>query len=429
MTTQLQSVALKAQKDTQTVFTSLAHLLTPGFLQETWKKMNHRGAPGVDQETVACFKEQLTARVAELVEQVKTGRYKAPPVRRVMIEKGGGKLRPLGIPSVSDRLLQAAVARILSAIYEPVFLNCSWGYRPKRNAHGALRSLREVIVSGKVMQVFETDIRGYFDCVNHEWLRKMLRQKIADRVVLRLVDKWLRAGVMENGLKIKQEEGVPQGGPVSCILSNIYLHYVLDLWFEKRVKPSCKGTAHLVRYVDDFVACFQQEEDAEKFSYWLKERFSKFQLELSEEKTRKLLFGRFARERNGKKGKSTETFDFLGFRHICGKDRQGRFAVIRLPKTKSIRRFLDRTREWLRTNPHRDVWNKQIHLSRMLQGFYQYYGIMHSKKKLLMVYWQVRKYFRHFIGRLSQKSKASWEYLRTRKWFELPYPQMLHPDV
>lgn len=279
------------------------------------------------------------------------------------------------------------------------------------------------------MQVYEADIRSYFDCVNHEWLRKMLRQKIADPVVLRLVDKWLRAGVMEKGVKISNDDGVPQGGPVSCILANIYLHYVLDLWFEKRVITNCKGEAYLVRYVDDFVVCFQYVEDAGNFGIWLKDRMKKFHLELAEEKTRMITFGRFARERAKRFGQSIETFDFLGFTHICGEDRQGKFVLIRLPGKKSCRKFLDRVKAWLKRHPHFDVWHQQRQLTAMLRGFYQYFGITHSKGKLDQIYRYVTRYWRFAIRRKSQRTRSQWNYLKTKKWFNLPYPENLHPNI
>lgn len=429
MKTQLNRVATKAKLDTKTVFTSLAHLLTPAFLKETWQMMNKRGAPGIDKETTTTFAKQLEARVQELHEQLKAGRYKAPPVRRVEIPKDGGKTRLLGIPTVADRLLQASVARILSAVYEPVFMECSWGYRPGRSAHGAIGALRKHLIGGKVMQVFEADIRAYFDRVNHEWLRKMLKQKITDPIILRLIDKWLSAGIMDNGVKISKDDGVPQGGPVSCILSNIYLHYVLDLWFEKRVKSACKGEAYLVRYVDDFVACFQYMKEAHNFGIWLKERFEKFHLELAEEKTRTITFGRFARERATRFGQSIETFDFLGFTHICGKDKQGNFALIRLPRKKSCRKFLDRVKEWLKRHPHYDVWDQQRHLTSMLRGFYQYYGLTHSREKLELIHRYVERYWRFAIRRKSQRTRSQWNYLKAKKWFGLPYPKVVHANI
>lgn len=429
MKTQLSSVAKKAELEKKTVFTSLAHLLTPAFLKETWQMMNKKGAPGIDKETTSAFAEKLNERVQEMHEQLKAGTYKAPPVRRVEIPKDGGKTRLLGIPTVSDRLLQSSVARILNAVFEPIFLNSSWGYRPKRSAHGAIGALRSHIIGGKVMQIYEADIRAYFDRVNHDWLRKFVKQKIADPVILRLIDKWLRAGTMADGLKISKEDGVPQGGPVSCILANVYLHYVLDLWFEKRLKPACEGEAHLVRYVDDFVACFQYERDAIDFGKKLNDRFKEFHLELAEEKTRTMTFGRFARERAERFKQPVEKFDFLGFTHICGVDDQGKFVLIRKPRQKSCRKFLDRVKEWLKRHPHYDVWDQQRQLLAMLRGFYQYYALNHCEEKLELIRVYVRRYWRFAIRRKSQRSKSQWNHLDKQKWFEMPYPKTLHPNI
>ncbi len=426
MTTKLTRVAEKAKSEPTLRFTSLAHLLTPELLLETWETMNKRGAAGVDKETIGQYESNLEERIKGLHVRLKRGQYLAPPVRRVEIPKGDGKVRNLGIPTVEDRLLQGAVARILTAIYEPIFLDCSHGYRPKRSAHDALRQLRSHLIGGKVMQVFEADIRAYFDRVNHEWLRRMLRQRIADPGVLRLIDKWLRAGVMAHGLKRVTESGVPQGGPISCVLSNIYLHYVLDLWFEKCVKRACRGEAHLVRYVDDFVACFQYKEDAERFGNWLRHRFSKFSMELADEKTRRIMFGRFAKERLAATGQKPETFEFLGFEHICGKDRNGKFALIRLPRQKSCRKFLDRVKEWLLRHIHWKVRDQRKQLSSMLTGFYQYYALPHCGSKLYWVHGQVVRLWRRTLFRRSQRSKTHWSYSTSQNWFELPAPRSLH---
>lgn len=429
MKTKLERVAEKATSDHRVKFTSLAHLLSEEFLAETWQKLNKRGAAGVDRETIEEFQNNLQDRIMNLHERIKSGRYKAPPVRRAWIPKGEGKLRPLGIPTVEDRLLQASVARILSAIYEPDFLDCSFGFRPGRSAHDALRRLRSYIIGGKVMQIFEADIRSYFDRVNHDWLRNMLRHRIADPVVLRLIDKWLRAGVMDSGLKVLTEEGVPQGGPVSCILANIYLHYCLDLWFEKQVMPTCKGEAYLVRYVDDFVAGFQYLKDAEQFGSLLTDRFGKFKLELAGEKTRRITFGRFARERLSIIGQQPEEFTFLGFRHICGIDRKGKYTLVRLPGKKSTRKFLDRVKLWLKEQMHWKVRDQQKQLSLMLRGFYQYFALPHCSPKLSRVLEIVTRYWRTILRRRSQRSKTHWSYLTTQSWFKLPTPVSLHPDV
>lgn len=429
MKTKLERVAEKAKSDQKLRFNCLAHLLTPGFMAETWQKINKRGAAGIDEETITAFGWQLDERVNDLHERLVRGVYKAPAVRRVEIPKGENKVRKLGIPTVEDRLLQGSVARILNAIYEPLFLSCSYGFRPGRSAHDALRALRGHLIGGKVMQVFEADIRAYFDEVNHEWLMRMLKERISDKVILRLILKWLKAGVMENGLKLKSISGVPQGGPVSCILSNIYLHYVLDLWFEKKVKKSCKGEAHLVRYVDDYVVCFQYKSDAETFSKLIEERFSKFNLRLAEEKTRRITFGRFARERCREFGIPLEEFVFLGFRHICGTDRQGRYALIRIPSVKSCRKFKDRVKEWFERRIHWKVKDQQAHLACMLRGFYQYFALPHCTSKLYLIHGWVERFWRHILQRRSQKSKTHWSYLSTREWFKLPTPKSLHQSV
>jgi RNA-directed DNA polymerase len=429
MTTKLSKVAEKARADQRVRFTSLAHLLTPAFLRETWGLVNKRGAHGVDGETVKEFEDGLEVRLGDLHRRLKTGRYRAPAVRRVHIPKGPGKTRPLGIPTVEDRLVQAAVARILSAVFEPVFSDGSFGYRPGRSAHDALRRLRSHLIGGKVMHVCEADIRSYFDRVHHGWLRQMLAQRIADPAIMRLINKWLRAGVMENGVTVRREEGVPQGGPISPILANVYLHYALDLWFERRFKRSCRGQAYLVRFADDFVAAFQYGSDADRFGKELKGRMEKFGLELAPEKTRRLLFGRFARERLSAKGKRPEAFEFLGFKHVCGVDRQGRFAVVRLPSQKSRRKFLDRVREWLRTHMHWKVRDQQARLSQMLRGFYQYFALPHCGLKLCAIHATVLRQWRRTLLRRSQRSKTHWSYLRKQSWFSLPTPVSLHPTV
>jgi RNA-directed DNA polymerase len=292
----------------------LAHLLTPAFLIETWRQMNRRGASGVDGETTTEFERELETRVQEIYARLKAGTYRAPPVRRVEIPKGPGKVgtRPLGIPAVEDRLVQRAVARILEAVFEADFLDCSYGFRPKRGAHDALRTVRTTLVTKKAGYVYEADIRGYFNHINHQWLRRMVAHRIADGVILRLIGKWLRAGVMQDGVVIRPEAGTPQGGPLSPILANVYLHYVLDLWFEKRVRRSVRGETYLIRFADDFVATFQYRRDAEGFDRDLRQRLARFNLAVADEKTRLLIFGRFAAVTTAAYGRAARDVRLLG---------------------------------------------------------------------------------------------------------------------
>src|SRR5262245_20564262 len=431
MSTQLGQIAKKAKLDRQVRFTSLAHLLTPAFLKETWRVMNRKAASGIDGESTEQFASEMEELVEEICKQLRAGTYRAPPVRRVEIPKGPGKsgTRPLGIPTVADRLLQRAVARILEAVFEANFLDCSYGFRPGRNPHHALQALRLQIVTKKVSHVFEADIRSYFTRIDHQWLRRMVAHRIADPIILRLVAKWLQAGALRDGVFIAAEEGTPQGGPISPVLSNIYLHFTLDLWFEKKFKPQCRGEAYLVRFADDFVGCFQFQEDAQNFQRQLRERFALFNLELAEDKTRLLLFGRFAAATRGRHGLRPETFEFLGLKHVCGVDRSGRFALIRIPSTKSCRKFLARTREWLLTHRHWKRREQQHHLTVMMRGFYQYFALHHCERKLSWIRHEILRQWKHALERRGQRRRLSWERLGKCSWFELPFAHTLHPTV
>lgn len=428
MSTQLDRIAVKAKSDRRLRFTSLGHLLTPEFLKETWKQMNRKAASGVDGETAKEFEKELEMRVENLCARVRAGQYVAPPVRRVHIPKPGKtEMRPLGIPTTEDRLLQRAVARILDAVFEADFLECSYGYRRGLGPHKALQALRVNVVTKKVNYVFEADIRGYFNHINHDWLRRMLAHRIADPVILRLVGKWLNAGVMEKGVITRTEEGSPQGGPISPILANVYLHYVLDVWFERRVKKHFQGEANLIRFVDDFVVCFQKKQDAEDFHRILEMRFREFNLELAPEKTRILQFGKFAAEHKTGGRERPGTFTFLGFKHVCGSGRKGEFALIRIPSVKSCRKFLDQTHEWLKGHVHMQRRYQQRQLGIRLHGFYRYFALHHCKRKLDWLRAEVQKQWIRTLRQQSQRHRLHWSYLASRTWFELPYAETLHP--
>lgn len=425
MNTKLVRIADKAKTNPRLRFTALAHLLTSDFLKETWSMMNRRGASGVDQETTQEFGDNLDARCESIAARLRARSYQAPPVRRVDIPKGDGKTRPLGIPTVEDRLVQRAVARILETIYETEFLNCSYGFRPGRGPHDAIRELRNQFMAGRVTTVFETDIRGYFNNLNHQWLMRMLRLRIGDPVILRLISKWLRAGALINGVVVRTEVGSPQGGPISPLLANIYLHYALDLWFSRRWAKECEGRVYLTRFADDYVAGFEYAPEARRFAKDVQERMKQFGLELAEEKTRLLTFGRLPFN----EGKTLGSFDFLGFTHIGGSDRKGRFAVIRLPSRKSCRKFLVAVDKKLRAKMHEPPTDQQQLLQRMLQGFYQYFALNYCLERLKTLRYHVYRKWAWVLRRRSQKHKLWWNVLYRKPWFKLPGTLVVHPTV
>ena len=323
-------------------------------------------------------------------------------------------------------MLQRAVARILEAIYERDFLPVSFGFRPGKSPHMALREVRNQLMAGKVNWVFETDIRGFFNHLNHRWLMKMLRLRVRDPVILSLVGKWLRAGALQDGILVRSEQGTPQGGPISPILANIYLHYVIDLWFEKIVKRGCKGTAHLVRFADDFVCGFQQAQEAKKFAQVVRERLNKFGLEVAEEKTRLMPFGRFGQKRMNA---ARSSFDFLGFRHFGSNDRLGRFKVVRIPTAKSCRKFLNNVGDWLARYRHASRRTQQRFLVMKLRGFFQYFGLTDCCPRLKLIRYLVTRMWKSTLRKQSQRCTVTWEKMNRLSVFELPIARVAHPLV
>lgn len=427
METKLKRITELAKENPKRRFTSLAHLLNEENLRWCHHQLPAKRASGVNGTTKATYGEQLKENIADLVQRMKQKSYRPQPARRTYIPKEQrGKFRPLGIPEHEDKIVQKGMAPILNAIYEPDFLDCSFGFRPQRNCHDALKILNVYIEKRKTNYVVDADIKGFFDNVDHKWMRKFLEHRISDPSFLRLIARFLKSGYMEQLTHYPTEKGTPQGGLISPILANVYLHYVLDLWFERRVKKASKGEAYLVRYADDFVCCFQYEEDAQAFYEALRERLQQFGLELAEDKTKILPFGRYAYEREKRKGrKKPSTFDFLGFTHYCGQSKTGKFRVKRKTSKKKMGKKLKESKAWLRTHRHMDMKDIVERLRRSLQGYYQYYCITDNMDKVNEFYFEVENQFYKWMNRRSQRKSFDWEKFQCflRK-FPLPKPSI-----
>jgi RNA-directed DNA polymerase len=368
-------------------------------------------APGVDGKTVEEYGLDLEENLKDLAGRLARKGYRPEPVLRCYIPKPGSrKKRPLGIPTVEDRVVQMALTRLLEPIYEAEFLGCSYGYRPNRSCHEALDELGRTIQQKKVSYVVEADIKGFFDHVNHDWLIRMLELRIADRRILRLIRRFLKGGVMEDGLTRGSEEGTPQGGVLSPLLSNVYLHYALDLWFERRFRKSCRGEAYFFRYADDFLACFQYREEAERFKRELTGRLEKFHLEVEPTKTKLLEFGRFAKAQARQRGQEPETFDFLGFTHYCGETRYGCFKVKRRTSAKKFRGKLKEIKSWLQQARHRHRGGELLQRSKSrLVGYLRYYAITDNLPRCESFKNQVERVLFKWLNRRSQRKSLTWE--------------------
>ena len=383
METKLNLITKRAIEDKRFKFTSLAHLLNETSLKECYFMIKEDRAAGIDEVTFEEYELYLNTNIHKLVKRMKSGEYYPQPLRRAYIPKGEGELIPLGIPSIEDKIVQMGVARILNAIFEPNFLDCFYGFREGRSCHQALKQLDNTIMTKPVNHIIDAHIRGFFDNVEHDWLLEMLKQKIADKNFLKIIVRFLKAGVMEEGKLLPTEEGTPQGGVISLILSNVYLHYVLDLWVEKVVKREMQGYVGLIRYCDDFVILVQYKEEAGKILLLLEERLNKFGLDLAKEKTRAIEFGRYARINAERKGRKPNTFDFLGFTHYCDKSRKGNFKVGRKTRRKKLNAKLKEMNEWLKTVRNmvelKEWWKT---LSAKLRGHYEYMALVETMRVL-----------------------------------------------
>ncbi len=401
----------KARKEPKACFTSIYHYVADeaNLYASYWDLKAHK-APGIDGVTKEEYEEDLGRNITDLSQRLARMGYRPQPMLRAYIPKpGSDKKRPLGIPSTEDKLVQRAVTRVLEQIYEVDFLNCSFGYRPGRTCHQALDGLGRTIQRKKVNYVVEADIRGFFDHVNHEWLIKFLGVRVGDQRVIRLVKRMLKAGVMEDGLTRASEEGTPQGGSLSPLLSNVYLHYALDLWFERVFRKQCRGEAYFYRFADDFLACFQYREDAERFYRMLPERLGKFHLEIESAKTKLLAFGRFAREQAERAEKPLETFDFLGFTHYCGQTRRGCFKVKRRTSKKKFRAKLKEWAVWLKKSRSRHKAGVLLRKAKAkLIGHLNYYAITDNFPMCQTFKCEVTRLLFKWLNRRSQRRSYAW---------------------
>ncbi len=401
MPTSLQRIAEKSALHKEHRFQNLMILLTAGFLHWCWRKLNKKSAPGVDRVTAWQYKENLEGNIAKLVVSVKGGWYRAKLVLRRFISKGGGKLRPLGIPATSDKLLQKAVTMILEAIYESIFLTCSFGYRPHIGALDAIRELSYQLQFRGYNYVVEADIKSFFDNINHDLLMEMLSKKINDKPFLRLICKWLKAGVLEEGKVINPLTGTPQGGIISPILANIYLHYVLDEWFEEVVKAHCRGEVYLCRYADDFVCLFQYEDDARRFYKALGLRLEKYGLSLAEDKTRMIRFSRLHME-------DKTWFEFLGFEFRWGTNRAGKPQVMKRTSKKKFRNSLKAFLKWCKSNRNTRMTELFKKLNAKLRGYYNYYGVRGNYDSLASFFYHAVNILFKWLNRRSQRKSYKW---------------------
>lgn len=411
MGTKLEQIAEIAKTDSSKVFTALAHHLNKDMLRTCHKELNGKKATGVKGVTKAEYEENLEENLENLIERLKLKRYIPQPVKRVYIAKpGNGNMRSLGIPEYEDKIVQKGISKILNAIYEQDFLDCSFGFRPNRNCHDALKLLGHCIETKKVSYVVDVDIQGFFDNLDHKWLMKFLEHRIGDPSLLRIIGRILKSGAMEDGKYYKTETGTPQGGVVSPILANVYLHYVLDLWFFKRKRKEYRGDSYMIRYADDFVCCFQHEDDAVKFLDSLKARLGEFGLSVNDEKTKIINFGRFVEDDNKRDGGGKPpTFDFLGFTHYCGKSKYGKFRVKRKTSRKKETAKIKSLGLWLKWN--RNKGTKQIiqKLNRSLTGYYNYYCITDNIPTVKRFLYQMQKKLYKWLNRRSQRKSLNYE--------------------
>jgi group II intron reverse transcriptase/maturase len=405
------------------VFHSLAYLIDEDLLREAFRRTRKDGAPGIDGVTAKAYQQDLDDNIRDLHERLRTGRYKAPPVVRVWIPKEDGKQRPIGKPAFEDKIVQRAAAMLLAAVYEQEFYPCSYGFREGRSPHQALERIWKCGMGENIRWIVDADIQGFFDNIDHEELRKVIRKRVNDGGLLRLIGKWLNAGVVEGEDLSYPETGTPQGGVISPMLANIFLHEVLDGWYEKQIKPRLRGRSFLVRFADDFVIGCELESDARRVMAVLPKRFNRYGLTIHPEKTALVPFGKPTPTWTYENG----TFDFLGFTHYWGKSRTGRCLIKRKTARKRMQRAVKRLWLWCRDNRHEPAEIQHAALICKLRGHYQYYGIRGNYKALKTLWWQVQRAWRYWLNRRTRRNMMPWErYESFRQRHPLPLPRIVH---
>lgn len=403
------------------VFTTLAHHLDEDLLREAYRQTRKNSSPGIDGVTAKHYGENLEENLRDLHERLKNGRYEAPPVVRAWLEKDNGKKRPIGKPTFEDKIVQRAVVMLLEPIYEQMFYDLSHGFRKGRSQHKAIHQLREELISLRINWIISADITGLFDNLDHEILLGLIKRRMKDGGLLRLIGKWLNAGVMENGTIDRPEKGTPQGGVVSPILSNIFLHYALDEWFVQVVQPRLKGRSLIIRWADDFIIGCECKSDVERILAVLPKRFDRYGLSLHPDKTSVICFSKpHTDEEAGKRG----TFDFLGFTFYWGKSRKGYWVIKKKTARKRLSRFMKRVWRWCKENRHDPIEEQHQTLSSKLRGFYQYFGVRGNFKALEVVFEHAEKAWRRWLSERSHKGKVLFEDLR--RAYPLPMPKIVH---
>jgi len=422
----LQQIAQQARTYPDRVFTTLAHHIDMDFLGEAYDRTAKQAAPGIDGITAGVYAENLEENLTNLHQRMRTGSYQAPPVKRVWLEKDDGSQRPIGMPTFEDKIAQRAVAMILEAVYEQDFYHFSYGFRPGRNPHQALFELRERCMQMGGSWIVDADIKGFFDTIDHDMLREIIKERVNDGGIIRLIGKWLNAGVLEGELVTHPEQGTPQGGVISPILANIFLHEVLDGWFVNQIKPRLKGDSFLIRYADDFVIACESESDAKRIMDVLPKRFSRFGLTIHPTKTQLIAFRR--PEYKQKSGKGHDTFDFLGLTHFWARSSKGSWVIKRKTAKKRMQRAMNALANWCRQNRHLSLKEQHRMLCQKLMGHYQYYGITGNFQMLDRVHRHAERIWRFWLDRRSSKNAMPWDkFLKILSTFPLLRPRIFQP--